>query len=151
MLATKTTGNGIVLTRAFTASRREVFAVMTQPVHLLKWMKAAGMAFVECEVDLRVGGSIRYVFQRSSGTRIEVRGAVKAVDAPRRWAYTETYSFSPLEIAVTTSLDEAGATTVFTQTLLYASQAERDEDFDGVASSAAEAYDNLDSYLASRY
>ena len=150
MLASKSADNEIVLTRTFKARRDDLFAAMTQPVHLLQWMKTADMSFVACEVDMRVGGSFRYVFQRSSGTRIEVRGAVRAVDAPRQWAYTETYNFSPLKIEVTTLLDEAGVNTVFKQTLLYASQAELDGDYDGVATSAAEAFNNLDRYLASR-
>ena len=139
-----------MLTRSFAAPRETVFAAMTQREHVLEWMKTASMAFVACDVDLRVRGAFRYVYQRPSGKKLEVRGVYKEVDAPRRWAYTETYDFSPLRIEVTAVLDEVGSRTAFKQTLRYASQAERDEDFDGVATSAAEAFDNLDRYLAAR-
>ena len=46
-----------------------------------------------CEADLRPGGSFRYVFQRPSGKKLELRGAYKEIDSPNRWVYTETYDF----------------------------------------------------------
>jgi uncharacterized protein YndB with AHSA1/START domain len=146
----KTSDNEIVVTRTFAAPRDAVFAALTQAEHLLHWMKSTDMAFVACEVDLRVGGTFRYVFQRSNGFKIEVRGAYQAVDPPRRLVYTETYDFSPLTILVTTALDMASEGTVFRQTLRYSSREERDGDFDAVATSAAEAYTNLERYLARR-
>jgi uncharacterized protein YndB with AHSA1/START domain len=108
------------------------------------------MALAETHVDGRAGGSFRYVFQRPSGAKIEVRGAYSAFDSPRGFAYVETYDFSPLRIEVTTALEEAGGETRLTQVLRYASTRERDEDFDGVAASSREAYAKLARYLQSR-
>ncbi len=148
MQVTKPSENETVLTRTFAAPRETVFAALTQPEHLAHWMKATGMELAACEVDLRAGGSFRYVFQRPNGRKIEVRGAYEAVDPPRRLVYIETYDFSPLEIHVTTDLDVADRGTLFRQTLVYSSKQERDEDFDGVATSATEAYAELEPYLA---
>jgi len=78
-----------------------------------------------------------------------MRGVYKEVDPPHRWVYTETYDFSPLTLLVTTVLDEAGGKTLLTQTIRYSSNAERDGDFDAVASSSTEIYAKLEHYLAS--
>lgn len=144
MQVAKPSSNEIVLSRTFPAHRDSVFAALTEPDHLVHWMKAAGMSLVECEVDLRAGGSLRYVYQRPNGRKIEVRGAFEDVHAPIRFTYVETYDFSPLRVLVTTVLDAHDDETVFRQTLRYASEAERDEDYEGVATSAAEAYANLE-------
>ena len=107
------------------------------------------MALVTCEVDLRVGGRLRYVFERPNGRKIEVRGTFEAVDPPHGFVYTETYDFSPLRILVTTTLDEVGGKTLVTQSMAYESKAERDNDFDAVVSGATSAYAYLDRYLVS--
>jgi uncharacterized protein YndB with AHSA1/START domain len=146
---TRPSSREIVLTRAFIAPRQAVFDALTQADHLLRWMKPTRMSLVTCEVDLRAGGSFRYVFERPTGTRIEVRGAYLSVDPPRRFVYAESYDFSPLKLQVTTTLNQDGRLTVFRQKLVYASKQERDADFDGVATSAAEAYASLARYLES--
>ena len=148
MQVTKPSDHEIVLTRTFAAPRDTVFAALTQAEHLVHWMKTTDMALVGCTVDLRVGGTCRYVFQRPNGRKIEVRGTYEAVEPPRRFVYTETYDFSPLKVLVTTALDEADGKTVVTQTLRYASKRERDEDQDGVVTSTTEAYARLERYLA---
>ncbi len=81
---------------------------------------------------------------------IEVRGQYEMVDPPRFLAYLETYGFSPLQVTVATTLEQVGNETWFKQTLQYPSQQERDTDFEGVATSAAELYGNLERYLGSR-
>jgi len=113
----------------------------------LIWMQPKDMPLVTCEVDLRKGGTFRYVFQRPSGAKIEVRGAYEAVDAPRGFTYKETYDFSPLILHVTTSLEASGQETTFKQTLVYSSKSERDEDFEGVVTSSEQVYQRLDRYL----
>ena len=135
----------IVITRQFAAPRQKVFDALTQAKHLVRWMQPSNMSLVECEVDLRVGGSFRYVFARPGGRRLEVRGAYRKVDAPHGFAYTESYDFSPLQIQVTMELE---GETLFRQTLVYATKEERDADLDGVTSSAAEVYGNLERYLS---
>ena len=148
MQATKPSDTEILLTQTFAAPRETVFAALTKVEHLGAWMRSTAMALVSCEVDLRAGGCLRYVFERPNGRKIEVRGTFEAVDPPHRFVYTETYDFSPLKVLVTTFLEEADEKTIFKQTLRYSSKQERDEDFPGVATSSNEAYAKLDSYLA---
>jgi uncharacterized protein YndB with AHSA1/START domain len=120
-----------------------LFDAITQPASLKQWLYGAGMTLAEAHVDGRPGGSFRYVYRRPSGRTIEVRGAYRTFDPPRGFSYVESYDFSPLRIEVTTALAKDGARTRFTQTLHYASAAERDEDFPGVADSSKEAYAKL--------
>jgi uncharacterized protein YndB with AHSA1/START domain len=148
MQATKPSNKEILLTQTFTAPRETVFAAITKPGHLGSWMKPSAMTLVSSEIDLRQGGRLRYVFERPNGRKLEVRGLFEEVDPPHRFVYKETYDFSPLEVLVTTSLEEAGQHTVFKQLLRYSSIEERDEDFPGVASSSKEVYAKLDRYLA---
>jgi uncharacterized protein YndB with AHSA1/START domain len=146
----KTPEREIVVAGTFAVPRRVLFEAMTRPDDLKQWMNAGGMTLAEAHVDARAGGSFRYVYRRPSGRTIEVRGAYRSYDPPRGFAYLETYDFSPLRIEVETALEEAGKDTRLTQTLRYTSTRERDEDFEGVATSAREAYTKLGRYLASR-
>lgn len=136
-----------VLARTFPAPRQIVFDAMTQPEHIIHWMAATGMSLAQCEVDPRAGGALRYVFQRGNGRRIEVRGVFEQVDPPHGFVYLESYDFSPLEVRVSTSFAASGSTTQFRQVLAYASKRERDEDFEGVATSSKEAFLRLENYL----
>ncbi len=138
----------IVLTRSFAAPRRKVFDALTRVDLVPCWFQPRQMSLAAYEADLKVGGSYRYVFQRASGTRLEMSGVYQELDPPYRWAYTEKYSFSPLTLLVTNELDAAGEKTVLTQTILYGSKEERDGDFDAVSSSAEKLYTKLESYLA---
>ena len=142
--------NEIVLVQTLVAPREAVFAAFTNAEQLATWLKPTAMSLVSCEVDLRVGGKLRYVFERPNGRRIEVRGTFGVVERPHRFVYVESYDFSPLKVQVTTSLEEAGETTILTQTLRYASQQERDKDYPGVTESAKEVFTNLDRYLTKR-
>jgi uncharacterized protein YndB with AHSA1/START domain len=149
MQVTKPSDREIVLSRSFSASRQMVFDALTQKSHLARWMTPTNFSLVSVDVDLRVGGSFRHVYQRASGKRIEVRGVYKTVDPPNRFEYVETYDFSPLQLNVTTTLHHAGSDTVFTQKIVYASKQERDGDFDSVSTSAPDVYERLARYLES--
>ena len=148
MQATKPSDTEILLTQSFSASRDAVFAALTEPERIRAWMKPSAMALVDVEVDLRVGGRLRYVFARPNGRRLEVRGDLQSVQPPQGFVYAESYDFSPLQVHVTTALEEAGGKTRFTQRMRYATQQERDADFPGVAESSKEVYPSLERYLA---
>jgi uncharacterized protein YndB with AHSA1/START domain len=143
----KVADQGTRLQADFAVPRQRVFDALTRPQHQRHWMSASGFTLTTSEVDGRAGGSFRYVYERASGKRIEVRGAYQSFDAPSGYSYIETYDFSPLRIEVTVTLEETGGTTRYQQMLRYASERERDEDFEGVATSSRESMAKLSRYL----
>jgi uncharacterized protein YndB with AHSA1/START domain len=59
---TTPTEREIVMTRDFDAPRSLVFDAWTQPELLKRWFGVAGgWSLVICEVDLEVGGALRFV------------------------------------------------------------------------------------------
>src|ERR1700677_3312417 len=54
----------LVVTRTFNGPARIVFEAWTKPELLKRWWapKSIGMSFVSCEVDVRTGGTYRFVF-----------------------------------------------------------------------------------------
>jgi uncharacterized protein YndB with AHSA1/START domain len=140
-----------VMTGTFPVDTRTLFAALTVPDQLQQWMHAEGMRLMSVAIEPREGGRLRYEYQRPNGRTMAVLGVYRAFEPPARFAYAESYDFSPLKIEVTTQLDalEPGLTRL-TQTLEYGSEAERDEDFEGVATSSREAFGRLAQFLVGR-
>ena len=53
--------NTIRLTRDFDSPRAEIFEAWTKPEHVTRWWAAAGDPLAVCEIDVRPGGSFRFV------------------------------------------------------------------------------------------
>lgn len=140
----------IAIAGTFAVPRQVLFDAITRPEHLKEWMSAGPLTLADVHVDARAGGSFRFVYRRPQGQTIEVHGAYRTFDPPDGFSYLESYDFSPLQIEVTTTLAEVSGGTRFIQTLRYVTAAERDADYDGVATSSREAYGKLARYLAAR-
>jgi len=147
---TKESDRSIVVKRSFRATPRQVCDALTKQDQVPSWFRPARMRLMRYDADFRNGGTSRYVFERSGGKRLELRHTYREIAPPHRWDHVETYDFSPLELSVTTVLEEDGGKTIFTQTIRYAAQQERDDDFATVSESAAEIYRKFDDYLKSR-
>ena len=65
----------ILITRTFEAPAPLVWEAMTQPRHVLRWWGPTWSPLVSCAIDLRVGGSWRYVSRMDDGT--ELGGTVR--------------------------------------------------------------------------
>src|SRR5712691_8215222 len=118
----------IALTRVFDAPRRLVFDALTKPELLKRWLGVrGGWSLAVCEVDLRVGGSYRFVW-RKNGTEMGMRGVYREVVPPERLVYTESFDdpWYPGEALDTVVLVERGGKTTLTTTVLYASREARD-------------------------
>ena len=57
----------VVITRTFNAPARLVFEAWTKPELMRRWWvpKSSGLTLLSCEMDVRVGGTYRFVFQHS--------------------------------------------------------------------------------------
>jgi uncharacterized protein YndB with AHSA1/START domain len=140
----------IVMTRVFDAPRRLVFDAFTRPELLKRWFGPHGWSLVVCEVDLRVGGSFRYVLRGPDGTDMGMRGVYREIVPPERSVHMETFDDYPGESRVTCVLVEQGGKTTLTATVLYDSPETRDAVIaSGMEHGAAESYDRLAELMAS--
>src|ERR1700691_4298920 len=62
--AERTSDRETVVTRTFNGPARLVFEAWTTPALLLRWWapKSLGISFLSCEIDVRTGGTYRFVF-----------------------------------------------------------------------------------------
>ena len=120
----------IVITRAFDAPRKLVFDALTKPKLVKRWLLGPdGWSMPVCEIDLKVGGKYRYVWQRDKdGTEMGMGGVYREIVAPERLVATERFdqAWYPGEAVGTFVLAEQGGKTTLTQTILYESREARD-------------------------
>jgi uncharacterized protein YndB with AHSA1/START domain len=146
---TTPTDREIAMTRVFDAPRSMVFEAFTKPELLKRWFGPRGWWLAVCEVDLKVGGTWRYVVRGPDGTEMGMRGVYREIVPPERLVFTETFDDYPGESLVTTVLVEDHGKTTMQATLLYASREIRDLMIkSGMEHGAAESYDRLAELLA---
>jgi len=144
----------ILITRSFHAPRTLVFDAMTRAERMLNWFHGAtGWTLVVCDVDLRVGGTYRWVWRSSTGDEMGMGGMYKEVVRPERLVTTEKFDHAwyPGEAVGTLVLTEANGKTLMSLTVEYESPAARD----GVLAAEMEGemevgYARLDEFLARR-
>ena len=120
----------IVMTRDFDAPRALVFDAYTKPELVKRWLGVQrGWSLAVCEIDLRVGGKYRYLWQNDKdGSEMGVSGVYREIKAPEKIVTTEKFeqAWYPGEAVWTVLLTEQGGKTSFTQTILYESRDARD-------------------------
>jgi len=142
----------LVMTRAFAAPRHLVFDAFTKPELVRQWLLGPeGWSMPVCEIDLRVGGSYRYVWRHSSGNQMGMGGVYREIVKPERIVSTEKFdeAWYPGEAVGTIVLVERDGKTMLTQTVLY----ETPEALESVLKSPMEqgvalGYNRLDDLLA---
>ena len=141
-----------VTTRVFDAPRRLVWDAWTNPKHVPNWLLGpSGWTMPICEIDLRPGGAWRFVWRRSDGTEMEMRGSYREVNPPERLVNTERWGGPWPETINTLVLTEAGDRTLMTLTVLYPSKEARDAATEtGMKGGMIESFDRLDEYLRER-
>lgn len=121
------TDTQVVITRIVNAPRRLVFDAWTNPKHLPQWMLGPeGWTMPVCEMDLRPGGSWRYVWRKGDGAEMTITGGVREVVPPERLVTTESWGPEWPETTNTLLLTESGGQTTITLTILYPSKQARD-------------------------
>jgi uncharacterized protein YndB with AHSA1/START domain len=140
----------ILITRVVAAPRQLVFAAYTSPAHLPHWMLGPqGWTMPVCEVDLRPGGAWHFIWRRSDGTELSMRGVYQEVVPPERLVSTELWGGDWPETLNTLLLSEQDGKTTITNRIRYPSQAARDAALKtGMTEGTAESFNRLDEYLA---
>ena len=144
----------IVMARVFNAPRRLVFDAFTTPELVKQWLLGPpGWSMPVCDIDLKVGGTYRYVWKRDSdGTEMSSGGVFREIIAPDRMVATEKFEqpWYPGEALVTTTLVEHQGKTTVSMTILYDSRETRDMVLkSGMERGVAASYDRLAELLAS--
>ncbi len=147
--------NQLLMTRQFAAPRELVFQAMTTPALLKRWLLGpAHWTMPVCEIDLKVGGTYRYVWQNTkNGQKMGMGGVYREITHPSRIVATERFddAWYPGEDALSTLvLTEKDGVTTLNNTMTYASK----EALDAVLKSGMEggvtaSYNRLDEVFAS--
>jgi uncharacterized protein YndB with AHSA1/START domain len=145
------TDREVVMTRTFAAPRTLVFAALTTPSLLGRWLQAPGRTLAQCEIDLRAGGAYRHVWSGPGRKDVGTYGVYREVVAPERIVCTELWlDWEAGETLVTTELVERGGETTLTVTSLFPSREVRDSVLkSGLEPNAVATYDRLADLLAS--
>jgi uncharacterized protein YndB with AHSA1/START domain len=119
----------ILITRVFNAPRRLVFAAWTQPEHVKHWFGGcSSMKLVICDINLRVGGTWRYVLHDpNTGTDFGLSGEYREIAPPERLVATERYESVPNSDRLNTlTLTEHGGKTTLCIRIQHPSKEQRD-------------------------
>lgn len=143
----------IIMMRVFDAPRHLVFDAYTKPELLKRWLGVrGGWTLAVCEVDLKVGGSYRYVWRHEAkGIGMGAGGVYREIVPPDRLVCTESFdsAWYPGEALLSTVLVEHGGKTALTTTLRYESREARDVVLKSpMERGVTESYDNLAEVLA---
>ena len=142
----------ITLTRLFDAPRELVWEAMTKPEHVRRWWGCLDERYSVpvCEIDLRVGGTWRFVGRGPDGDFPAFFGEYLEIDRPGRLVYTEIFEpFPDAASVVTQRLDEEQGKTRLTVTARYDSRQTRDIVLGtGMEKGAAVSYDRLEDVVS---
>ena len=78
----------VTLTRVFEAPRALVWKAWTDPKMMARWFGPRGFTNPVCELDVRVGGSLRIVMRGPDGNDYPMKGIFREVLKPERLVFT---------------------------------------------------------------
>jgi uncharacterized protein YndB with AHSA1/START domain len=134
----------LLVTRTFDAPARIVFEAWTRPELFKRWWvpKSLGMTLRSCEMDVRVGGGYRLVFEPG----MEFFGKYIEVTPPSRlvWTNEEGGEAGPV---TTVTFEEKGGKTLLVMHELYPSKEALDAAGTGAAEGMRETFGQLDGLL----
>jgi len=148
---TTPTDREIVMTRVLDAPRQLVFDAWSNPKHVPRWMLGPeGWTMPICEIDLRPGGEWHFVWRKSDGAEMGMRGLYREIKPPDRLVSTESWGGEWPETLNTLTLTEANGKTTIVNTALYPSKEARDAALKtGMTEGVAQSFDRLEKYLMS--
>lgn len=138
----------LLVRRTFDAPARLVFEAWSRPELFKRWWvpKSMGMTLRSCEMDVRVGGRYRLVFDHDPEP-IAFFGTYVEVVAPSRLAWTNDEGGAGGPVT-TVTFEEQGEQTLVVMRELHASKASLDAAGTGAAEATVETFRQLDELLA---
>lgn len=90
-----TEGSDLVMERVFDAPRELVWKVITDPERVTNWWGPRGYTTTVVEMDVRVGGTWRWINHTTGGEDAPFKGEYLEVDPPKRLVQTEIFDVPP--------------------------------------------------------
>ena len=136
----------ILITREFDAPKHLVFKAWTTPELVARWWSGERGKVTSIDIDLRVGGSWRYVMEADGGFEVAFHGEYREIVPDERLVSTEVFEGMPDGEAVDTlTLTEAGGRTLLTLLVQHSCQEHRDAHVNsGMEDGMQEAMDALE-------
>jgi uncharacterized protein YndB with AHSA1/START domain len=139
----------IQVVREFDAPRRLVYEAWTRPEHVSRWWHSGRGEMAVCEIDLRVGGTWRWVMVLPDGHEVGFHGEYRELVEGERIVYTEVFEGVPDDGSGgslnTLVLEEADGRTTMTLVSTYPSGEIRDFVLStGMESGMQDAFDRLE-------
>jgi uncharacterized protein YndB with AHSA1/START domain len=126
-VVTLPTDTEILITREFEAPRHLVYKAWTTPELIKRWWSGDRGQVTIAEVDLRVGGSWRYVMTAHGGFEVAFHGEYREIVPNQRIVATEVYEAMPDgEALTTTTFGDANGRTLLALLMRLGTQEERD-------------------------
>jgi uncharacterized protein YndB with AHSA1/START domain len=117
----------ILITREFDAPRHLVFRAWTEPDLIRRWWHANRGEIKSVEVDLRVGGTWRYVMVADGDIEVAFHGEFLEIVPDERVVHTEVYEAMPDGQAVeTVEFSEVDGRTLVTMLVQLQKKEHRD-------------------------
>jgi uncharacterized protein YndB with AHSA1/START domain len=145
------TDEQILITREFDAPRHLVYEAFTTPELVKRWWSANRGEVTVAEIDLRVGGTWRYVMVTDDGVEVGFHGEYREIVPNERLVSTEVFEGMPDAEAVNTmTLAEADGRTTLTILVQHQSKAHRDAHIEsGMEDGMQDAMDLLEQVAVS--
>lgn len=144
----RTSDREVVVTRTINGPARIVFEAFAKAELLKRWWvpKSMGMTLLSCEVDARVGGKYRLVFDHGGPERAAFFGTYVDVTPYSRlaWSNDEGGEGGPV---TTVTFEETGGKTLVVLHERYPSKEALDAAGTGAADALIETFDQLDELL----
>ena len=151
-VVTLPTDTQILITREFDAPRHLVYEAWTTPELIKRWWGANRGEVTVADVDLRVGGTWRYVMVTPDGFEVAFHGEYREIVPNERIVSTEVYEGMPEgEATNTLTFTEVNGRTTLTNLVQHTSREHRDAHVDsGMEAGMQDAMDLLEQVAISR-
>jgi uncharacterized protein YndB with AHSA1/START domain len=150
-VVTLPTETQILITREFAAPKHLVYQAWTTPELIKRWWSGDRGEVTSAEVDLRVGGTWRYVIAAGSGFEVAFHGEFREIVPNERLVSTEVYEAMPDGEALNTiTFTERDGRTTLTLLVEHDSKQTRDMVIEsGMESGMQEAMNHLEQVAVS--
>jgi len=136
----------ILITREFDAPARLVYRAWTTPELVRRWWSGDRGEMTSAEIDLRVGGTWRFVMKANAGFEVAFHGEYREIVPAGRIVSTEVFEGMPdAEALSTITFTEADGRTTMSILVQHSSQEHRDAHINsGMEDGMQEALDRLE-------